>query len=87
MGATVSDHDDDVDPKGPLRIPVAVGLNDGASHHSPGFDEREAAPPNAETYDATVPLTVEVPPSAPDEVPRASLSELMTGASAGEETS
>ncbi|HSI91980.1 MAG TPA: hypothetical protein VK925_00690 [Jiangellaceae bacterium] len=72
-------HDDEVDPKGPLGIPVATGLSDGISHHSPGFDESLVEAPEYAADASATPLTSEVPPSAPDEVPRASLSEQLTG--------
>jgi hypothetical protein len=79
------DHDDEVDPKGPLEIPVATGLTDGVSHHSPGFDERRVEPLAYEADTAATPLTIEMPPSAPDEVPRASLAEQMASPPAPDE--
>lgn len=80
-------HDDDVDPKGPLDIPVAKGSSDGVSHHSPGFDESRAEVAEYAADASATPLTVEMPPSAPDEVPRASLSEQMTDRILPEEAS
>jgi len=81
----MSDHDG-VDPKGPLGIPAARGSSDGGSHHSPGFDETQAQPqPVMEAADTSAtPLTAEMPPAAPDKVPRASLTEQLAKRSAEE---
>lgn len=83
----MSDHDDEVEPRGPLGIPAATGMSEGVSHHSPGFDETQAETEANEADATATPLTVEVPPRAPDEVSRASLSERMTGPISAEEQS
>lgn len=83
----MSNHDDEVGPRGPLEIPAATGISEGVSHHSPGFDETRAETEANEAAAMATPLTVELPPTAPDEVPRASLSERMSGQISAEERS
>lgn len=83
----MSDHDDEVEPRGPLGIPAATGMSEGVSHHSPGFDETLAEPATNEAAATATPLTVEVPPRAPDAVPRTSLSERMASPMSAEEQS
>ena len=67
-------HDEPVPPVS-LGHPIVHGAAVGASHHRPGFDER---PATGYERDEDTGLTSVAPPSAPDQVPRVSLSEQVT---------